>query len=351
MQQHLPGKAWAAETLVSIEDAVGGAGNDQLIGSGVANTLDGGAGNDTVRAAAGNDTLLLSRGTDQLDGGAGTDTIAMLMDYSQYPELSYSEYWDFATYVEYDGPVDDTILIDLKFNSVHNYYDGSSGSVRNIENVITGIGNDRVLGSDAANVIDVGHGANSVDGRAGNDRIYGGNAEKIDVASSYYFTDIRDASEVVHGGAGNDTLIGASNSHGDAGNDTLVAGWKHNNMTGGLGADHFVFSDLLEAEEYHGYWIEVQRGRILDFNSSGEDEGDKIVIDRVDKSPPDPEYAGHVSNSQDIDIGQFGIVQNQSEKYLFMPLFHDDQWDWNEGLRVDLVNHSWAFSEGDVIFL
>ncbi|MFC5354344.1 M10 family metallopeptidase [Azospirillum himalayense] len=48
-----------------IENAVGGAGNDVLIGNELDNSLSGGAGNDTLSGGAGNDTL---------DGGPGVDT-------------------------------------------------------------------------------------------------------------------------------------------------------------------------------------------------------------------------------------------------------------------------------------
>ncbi|MFK0312779.1 serralysin family metalloprotease [Pseudomonas sp. NPDC090233] len=50
---------------VTVENAFGGAGNDLLIGNGVANVLKGGAGNDIIYGAGGGD---------QLWGGAGADT-------------------------------------------------------------------------------------------------------------------------------------------------------------------------------------------------------------------------------------------------------------------------------------
>jgi Ca2+-binding RTX toxin-like protein len=49
----------------TIENALGGNGNDQLLGNGVANRLYGGAGDDTLVGNGGND---------RLDGGAGVDT-------------------------------------------------------------------------------------------------------------------------------------------------------------------------------------------------------------------------------------------------------------------------------------
>jgi len=62
------------DTLISIENVLGGYGNDSIVGSIGANELQGGAGNDTLNGGAGNDTLTGGSGNDSLDGGANTDT-------------------------------------------------------------------------------------------------------------------------------------------------------------------------------------------------------------------------------------------------------------------------------------
>ncbi len=61
------------DALVSIEDAVGGAGADTLLGDGLANTLAGGGGNDHMAAGGGDDVLYGRAGIDRLDGGEGDD--------------------------------------------------------------------------------------------------------------------------------------------------------------------------------------------------------------------------------------------------------------------------------------
>ena len=58
----------------TIENAIGGAGDDMLIGNDVANRLEGGAGRDQLTGGAGDDVLLGGAGADMLDGGAGVDT-------------------------------------------------------------------------------------------------------------------------------------------------------------------------------------------------------------------------------------------------------------------------------------
>ena len=58
-----------------IENAVGGGGDDTLIGNTIANTLTGNAGNDTINGGDGNDTLYGGAGNDRLTGGAGNDQL------------------------------------------------------------------------------------------------------------------------------------------------------------------------------------------------------------------------------------------------------------------------------------
>ncbi|WP_318248070.1 M10 family metallopeptidase C-terminal domain-containing protein [Novosphingobium huizhouense] len=60
---------------VTIENAIGGSGNDQIGGNGAANVLSGGAGADTLSGLAGNDTLNGGSGADKLIGGGGDDTL------------------------------------------------------------------------------------------------------------------------------------------------------------------------------------------------------------------------------------------------------------------------------------
>ncbi|WP_396189469.1 DUF4214 domain-containing protein [Flavobacterium sp.] len=56
---------------IVIENAITGAGADQLIGNSVANWLQSGAGNDVLQGGEGNDSLQGAAGNDILEGGAG----------------------------------------------------------------------------------------------------------------------------------------------------------------------------------------------------------------------------------------------------------------------------------------
>ena len=59
-----------------IENAIGGLGNDVIIGNSSQNALFGGAGNDIIDGGSGNDTINGGGGNDTIDGGEGIDVIA-----------------------------------------------------------------------------------------------------------------------------------------------------------------------------------------------------------------------------------------------------------------------------------
>ncbi len=65
----------AGDTYISIENLEGSAFADMLTGDANANTLTGGAGNDMLWGGGGNDTLLGGTGADTLYGGTGNDTL------------------------------------------------------------------------------------------------------------------------------------------------------------------------------------------------------------------------------------------------------------------------------------
>lgn len=79
-----------------------------------------------------------------------------------------------------------------------------------IENAVSGSGNDRITGNDLNNRLDGGDGA---------DTLYGGNGQ-----------------DILIGGAGNDSMDGGS------GNDTLIGGNGNDTLYGGSGSDFFVFN-------------------------------------------------------------------------------------------------------------
>jgi len=121
--------------------------NDLVLGGVNGETLNGGAGgNDTLVGGGGNDTLIAGYGNDVLDGGEGIDTA----DFSNIIHNVAVNLGAEATLIDGD-------LVKV------------GGKIYNVENVITGAGNDTIYGSSVANVIEGGSGNDTLDGGAGAD--------------------------------------------------------------------------------------------------------------------------------------------------------------------------------------
>jgi hypothetical protein len=89
------------------------AGDDTIVGTGVANRLTGFAGNDTILAGAGDDTILGDAGNDHIDGRTGWDTVIYNAAFSNFQ-------------VARSGP--DVTVIDLKGN-------GGTDLLNNVEQI------------------------------------------------------------------------------------------------------------------------------------------------------------------------------------------------------------------------
>jgi Ca2+-binding RTX toxin-like protein len=134
-----------SDTLIDIENAVGGGGDDSLTGSTGNNQLDGGNDNDTLDGGSGNDTLLGGAGNDSLVGGVGTDTAVF-------------------------GTGNNTVNLGT---APHNTGEGTD-TLSGIENLIGGSGNDSLTGDENANHLDGGVGKDLINGGLGSDTLVGG---------------------------------------------------------------------------------------------------------------------------------------------------------------------------------
>ncbi|WP_181376324.1 M10 family metallopeptidase, partial [Novimethylophilus kurashikiensis] len=149
------GNVWIADGAI-IENAIGGSGNDKIIGNDVANVLNGGSGVDTLSGGLGNDTLNGGTGADSMAGGVGDDTYYV------------DNVLDVVTENAAEGT--DKILSSISFNLA------IQGT--NVENLtligaaLNGTGNEldnTLIGNAAANLLDGGLGADSMNGGLGND--------------------------------------------------------------------------------------------------------------------------------------------------------------------------------------
>ncbi|WP_176556229.1 family 16 glycosylhydrolase [Rubellimicrobium rubrum] len=138
------------DTLVGIENALGGVGNDRLTGSAGANTLQGGAGADTLDGGL---------GVDRMEGGTGDDTYLL------------SEAADLI--VELAGAGTDTVQSAIATTlgaTLENLILTGASAIGGTGNT----GANRLTGNNAANMLSGLAGADVLVGNGGNDRLIGG---------------------------------------------------------------------------------------------------------------------------------------------------------------------------------
>ena len=201
-----------------------GGGNDTLIGGSGGDTLRGGDGDDLITGGAGEDSINAGIGSNHIDAGAGNDTITV----QSFSDGNGGVNTGTDTIDGGDGI--DTLVnqgfqyVDLGAGIAHNpppqfsWQATNSATLLNIENVSGGYGNDTIIGSAAANVLDGFVGNDSIDGGAGNDTVLGG-----------------DGNDTLAGGDGNDSVLGG------AGDDWFKADAGVDTLTGGAGLDTYHF--------------------------------------------------------------------------------------------------------------
>jgi len=201
----------AEDTVRNIENIIGGSGNDQFTGDAAANTFRG------------------SVGADALDGGAGIDTA----DYSdKTASVVVRLAGASAATVSVGGVAEDTL--------------------RNIENIIGGAGNDVLAGDGFANVLDGGGGSDTVDYSASTKQIAvtlnGANSSTV-LVGGVAEDSVRNI-ENVTGGAASDVITGDAQANiiiGGAGDDLLKGGGGLDVIDGGVGSDTIDLSDKTAA--------------------------------------------------------------------------------------------------------
>lgn len=207
--------AAGTDTLTGIENLIGSQYNDTLIGDANANIIEGGLGNDALSGGAGDDTAsyagatagvtvsLALQGTAQNTVAAGTDTLAGFENL-QGSAFNDTLSGDAAANVISGGAGDDTLATGGNAGGTVDLLDGGTGSdtasfagytanitarlngatdgtaniagaaiatLRGIENLTGGSGNDILIGDDNANVIEGGLGDDVLDGGAGVDTL------------------------------------------------------------------------------------------------------------------------------------------------------------------------------------
>jgi Ca2+-binding RTX toxin-like protein len=154
---------FGSSSVEYIENVRGGSGNDTIFGDGGKNELrgnlgdddiTGGDGDDTLVGGPGNDDLYGDTGDDTLEGGDGDDTLAggIGIDTADYSGIKANLILD---------------LFEAKFVGA------GTDTLKDIENLIGGDGNDWIVGDGANNRLDGKSGFDTIIGGWGNDTIVG----------------------------------------------------------------------------------------------------------------------------------------------------------------------------------
>jgi serralysin len=182
----------------SAEVLNGDAGNDTIVGGGYGSVMDGGTGDDLLRATSTTDDIFVGN---TMLGGAGNDRLIGSSDYAEMYGGAGNDLYRvngrsvlFEAVGEGTDRVITTVDLDL---SVSGRFGGDAGEIERIS-VAGGVGR-AIVGTATDNRIDGGIGADSLSGAGGNDQLFG-----------------MDGNDVLSGGTGNDVLRGG------AGEDTFV---------------------------------------------------------------------------------------------------------------------------------
>jgi len=266
------------------ETIAGSGANDTLTGTAEGELMQGGGGNDTLNGGGGDDSLDGGSGSDRMSGGDGDDTYT-------------TDGLDTLTEAGNGGI--DTVRAAINFtlganfeNLVLSGHDNLRGTGNGLNNAITGNDGDNTLrGLAGDDTLDGGGGRDWLDGGVGGDTLRGGADD-----DTYIVDNIGDTVVEYDGlNGGNDTVRtdlasytladnvenligtrrGAQTLIGNDLDNVITSGRGFDQMTGGGGADAFVFLAPAATDSRRPIAI----GAVMDFNPG---EGDRIDLSAID---------------------------------------------------------------------
>lgn len=276
----------AGDTYATIENLIGSHYQDTLIGDAGNNEIAGRAGDDTLSGGAGDDVLRGEGGADVLDGGDGHDVATYY-----FSETGVSV--DLATGTGLGGEAEGDTLTSIEAVQGSNIGDDILlGS--NLADLLQGFGGDDVLeGRDGADIVHGGDGADTINGGNDDDFLLGqsGN-DQLDGGAGADNVQGGEGNDVLRGGDGVDRLWAAD------GDDHLIGGTGDDFLRGGNGADVFMFTDAGGNDTVLDFEVGVDQ---LDFSLMANVSGladlaiDQTAENRVVISYPDSDQGGELT--------------------------------------------------------
>lgn len=326
------------DTLVRIQNLVGGAGGDTITGDDADNRLEGGDGDDTIFGLGGNDTIFGGAGDDVLDGGDGDDELFggvgndtlrggagndLLSGFRGNDTLDGGDGDDVieggaGNDTIFGGAGDDTIFGDNRHNPSLDIFGPVSDR---------GIGNDIIFGGSGNDVIDGGAGDDEIFGEDGDDILDGGVSfsffldppSPLTGAGGNTLVHRQSGNDKLDGGAGNDTLLGREGNDiliGGPGNDTIDGGPDHDTYVaeGAFGEFTITVADdvFTLVRNADGETDRVTNVEVFDFNGR---KVDITILGRaavLTASAPSVAAVKEVGVNEDDDVDTIEVAENSA---------------------------------------
>lgn len=252
-----------------IEAAIGGSGDDEVLGNAAGNIIDGGNGNDTLSGGAGDDIIHGGGGNDLIYGGPGRDDITG----GDGNDTMYGNAGDDQMG---GGKGNDTYNVDGLTEFVYEFAGEGRDTV--ISTVV------HTLGANFEDLVLVGSFATGGTGNALANRMTGS-----------------DFGNTLLGVGGNDTLTGNGGEdflRGGNGGDRLAGGSGADVLMGGKGADIFVFERAAHSDPDSNDILRAADGGAA-FDGAGAASGDRIDLSAIDANT-------RVAGDQAFSFGKTG---------------------------------------------
>jgi uncharacterized protein (TIGR01370 family) len=226
----------AAYNTLIVARADASDGNDALLGTNRADSINGKSGNDTISAGDGDDSIIGGTGSDTVLGGAGQDVI--LVGNGLAGDFDVLDGGIDRDLLDMSGLTNGGIWIDYGYNVISGPNMASGFNLSMVVGEARVVNMDSMVGTSFGDTMRGDAGSNLIDGGAGNDILL--SYSPYDTITPY-----SSLGDVMLGGSGDDLLFsGTGNDYldGGANNDTLEVGGGTDTVVTGTGNDTIFFS-------------------------------------------------------------------------------------------------------------